>query len=92
MPAEICAVHVAGWSSDGSATASRVQFAAAMGLVAGHAFHMSGNPTETTRQAFLSSSALCAVIPTWRLDRPRGFEYLGDVISLIERIDEDRQP
>lgn len=57
-------------------TASELSFAAAVGEIPRHGFHLAADPTLLPRQAFEHASALAAAAPVWRLLVPPGLDEL----------------
>jgi hypothetical protein len=67
----------------GEIAVSRLGFAAALGEIARHGFHLADNPAVLPRQAFEQASALAAATPVWQLIVPAGLDELKPARALI---------
>lgn len=79
-------------SSGTTSAAERLGFAEALDAIIEHAFHISGEPSAITRQAFERASAFAAVTPARRLRYPHGLDHLGATHELITELDGDYVP
>lgn len=66
---------------------SRLGFAAAVGEIARHGFHLADEPGDLPGQAFEQASALAAETPVWQLRVPAGLDELVSARALIADVD-----
>lgn len=66
---------------------SRLSFAAAVGEIARHGFHLADDPAVLPRQAFEQASALAAAAPVWQLVVPTRLSELVPARALIMDVD-----
>ena len=68
-------------------TLLRLRFAAALGEIARHGFHVADDPAAIPGQVFEHASALAAAVPVWQLIVPNGLDALRAARVLIMGVD-----
>jgi hypothetical protein len=84
--APIAAIYVLRRDSHGVGV-SELPYHVGLATITEHAFHMSSNPRELSRQAFLQTADLAAQVPVRSLRVPFGLDQLGAVGSHLEQLD-----
>ncbi len=85
-PARVAGVYIL-TRGEAEIELSRIGFAAALGEIARHGFHLADNPAVLPRQAFEQASALAAATPVWQLVVPTGLDELMPARALIMYMD-----
>jgi hypothetical protein len=85
-PAPVAAVFVL-TRGGGESALSRLGFAAALGEIARHGFHLADDPAVIPSRAFEHASALTAATPVWQLLVPDRLDELTATLELIMNAD-----
>lgn len=85
-PAPLAGVFVLD-RGEGETALSRLSFAAAVGEIARHGFHLADDPAAIPGQVFAHASGLAAAIPVWQLGLPDCLRELEVAVELITRVD-----
>lgn len=83
--APVAGVYILGRSTE--LALSRLNFAAGLGEIARHGFHLADDPAAVPARAFEHAAALAAATPVWQLDVPTGLDELKRARSLIADLD-----